>query len=199
MVYRRVPVYRAPAWASPRAAALAPWPWSFEFGGGRTVVTGSNGQLTGGTNFTMGGGYNFNPRAGLMLEFSDSWLGVTNNALDKNLASDGDADVWSVTLNPIWRFRVGGPVGGYIIGGGGYYQHRLRFFTPGVINDPIFGPIPVTFENDQNDDAGGVNIGAGLTFNLGWGAKFFMEARYHHIFTPGYDTQIIPITFGLRW
>ncbi len=203
VVYRRVrvarPVYQAPAWASPGAAALAPWPWNFDFGGGPTVVTGSNGQLKGGSNFTVGGGFNFNPRTGFVLEFSDSWLGVTNAALDQNGAFDGDADVWSLTLDPIWRFRIGGPVGGYLIGGGGYYQRRTKFFSTGVFNDPFFGPVPVTVETDQNDDAGGVNIGGGLTCNLGWGTKFFVEARYHHIFTPGAATEIIPVTIGLRW
>lgn len=104
-----------------------------------------------------------------------------------------------MTLNPIWRFRIGGPVGGYIIGGGGYYQRQERFIIPGQAFIPFFGLVEADQEIHQNDDAGGVNIGAGLTCNLGWGTKFFVEARYHHIFTPGADTQIIPITFGLRW
>jgi hypothetical protein len=198
-VYRAVPYYRAPAWASPGAAALGPWPWNFEFGGGPTAVAGSNNQLTGGSNFTVGGGYNFTPRTGFIIEFMNSWLGLTNQALQQNGAIDGDANIWSVTVNPIWRFRIGGPVGGYIIGGGGYYERENRFIEQQQINDPIFGPLLVNEEVRQTTDAGGVNIGMGLTWNWGWGTKFFVEARYHHIFTSGSDTQIIPVTFGFRW
>ena len=128
-VYRR-PLYRAPAWASPNAAALGPWPWNFDFGGGPTAVTGSNNLLNGGSNFEFGGGYNFSPRVGWVLEFMNHSLGVTNNALQQNNAISGDAGVISVTLNPIWRFRIAGPIGGYLIGGGGYYQREMRFDEP---------------------------------------------------------------------
>jgi hypothetical protein len=198
-VYRPLPYYRAPAWASPGAAALGPWPWNFEFGGGPTTVTGSNGQLRGGSNFTVGGGYNFTPRSGFVLEFMNSWLGLTDQALQQNGAVDGDANIWSVTLNPIWRFRIGGPVGGYLIGGGGYYQRDYRLIEQQQVNDPVFGPLLVDEEVHQTTDAGGVNVGMGLTCNLGWGTKFFVEARYHRIFTSGDATQIIPVTIGLRW
>ena len=190
VVYRRVPVYpvyRAPDWASLRAAALGPWPWNFDIGGGPTVVTGSNPSLTSGSNFSVGTGYNFKPQAGFVIEFSQSWLGLTDRALQQNNAVDGSASVWSVTLDPIWRFHLGGPFGAYLIGGGGFYQRSEDFL------------VPFQFDVHQTDDAGGVNLGAGLTWHLGWGTKLFVEARYHRIFTPGGDTQIIPITFGLRW
>jgi hypothetical protein len=127
----------------------------------------------------------------------NSWLGLTNQALQQNGAVDGDANIWSVTLNPIWRFRIGGPVGGYLIGGGGYYQRVYRLIEQQQVIDPVFGPLDE--EVHQTTDAGGVNIGMGLTCNLGWGTKLFVEARYHRIFTSGNDTQIIPVTFGLRW
>jgi hypothetical protein len=206
VVYRRVPVYRrypayyqAPAWASPSSAALAPWPWNFEFGGGPTSVSGSNGQLSGGSNFVIGGGYNFSPRVGFDLEFANDWLGLTNQALQQNGAFDGDASIWSMTLDPIYRFRIGGPVGAYIIGGGGFYERQYHFIEQQTVNDPFFGPILVNEDVRQTTDAGGVNIGMGLTCNLGWGTKFFVEARYHHIFTSGGDTELIPVTIGLRW
>src|SRR6185437_4807363 len=141
---------------------------NFDVGGGPTSVLGPSGRnLNDGGNFTMGAGYNFNPRAGYVLEFSNSWLGVSDTALQNNQAIDGSAQVWSVTLNPIWRFPIGGPVGGYLIAGGGFYN-------PGIATVRQF------------DDAGGLNAGAGLTCNLGWGTKLFVEARYHYLFTSGY-------------
>src|SRR5436309_3599635 len=130
VVYRRArvyrPMYRPPDWASPNDAALGPWPWNFDFGGGPAIVAGSNDLLSNGSNFEFGGGYNFSPRAGFVLEFMNSWLGVTDNALEKNGAIDGSAYVWSFTVNPVYRFRLGGPIGGYVIGGGGFYEREMR-------------------------------------------------------------------------
>src|SRR5690348_7436557 len=128
VVYRPVPVYRpyyrVPSWASPTSAALGPWKWNVDIGGGPTTITGPHDTLTGGSNFQFGAGYNFTPRAGFVFEFGDQWLGVTDKALNDNNAINGDAAIWSITLNPIWRFRIGGPIGGYLIGGGGYYQRE---------------------------------------------------------------------------
>ena len=184
-------------------AALGPWPWNFDIGGGPTAIAGdTRDRMTSGWNFTMGGGYNFTPRAGFVLEFSQSGLGLTDAEIRSNHADGGDADIWSITMNPIWRFRIAGPIGGYLIGGGGYYQLEERFNKPGEVFVPGFGGgffVPGEIFVREFDDAGGVDAGAGLTCNLGWGTKFFMEARYHYIFTSGTPTQIIPITFGLRW
>jgi len=203
-VYRPAPMYREPAWALPNAAALGPWNWNFDFGGGPTVVTGSQDQLSGGgSNFEFGGGFNFSPRVGFVLEYMNSWLGVTDAAIQQNGAVDGDAYVWGITLNPIWRFRIAGPIGGYLIGGGGYYERDMRFDEPVEVFVPTF-PVGGFFATGtqsvhQYDDAGGLNIGGGLTWNVGWGTKLFVEARFHYLFTSGNATEIIPVTFGLRW
>jgi hypothetical protein len=198
--YPPAPVYRAPPYASPTAAALGPWKWNFNIGGGPTpVVGGTRNQLTNGWNFIFGGGYNFTPRLGFVLEFMDTGLGVTNTTLQQNQANDGDAEVWSITLNPIWRYRIAGPVGGYIIGGGGFYQRETRFFQTALFQDSFGNVFQGNVTNRDFDNTGGVNIGTGLTCNIGWGTKFFVEVRYHYVFTSGYATQILPVTIGLRW
>lgn len=198
-VYRPA-YYREPAWALPNSAALGPWNWNFDFGGGPTVVTGSNSLVSSGSNFEFGGGYNFNPRTGFVIEYMNSWLGVTDAALQQNGAIDGDAYVWGITFNPVYRFRIGGPVGAYLIGGGGYYERDMRFDEPVQLYNPFRG---VSFEGTESvhqyDDTGGVNGGMGLTWNIGWGTKLFVEARFHYLFTSGKPTEIIPVTFGLRW
>jgi opacity protein-like surface antigen len=198
------PYFNYPSYGAPRAAALGPWPWNLEIGGGPAPVLGGAGrQLYGGSEFVIGGGFNLSPRAGFVLEFMNTGLGVTNSNLQSNAAVSGDASISAVTLNPIWRFRVGGPVGGYVIGGGGYYERDVHFNQP----------VSFTFQNHlgqtvtgtgyqsvhQDDGAGGLNIGAGLTWNVLRGMKLFAEVRYHYMFTSGYATQILPITFGLRW
>jgi len=47
----------------------------------------------------------------------------------------------------------------------------------------------------------GVNLGAGFAFNLSDSSniKFFAEARYHRMFTPGTDASFIPVTLGIRF
>src|SRR5215470_15743759 len=46
----------------------------------------------------------------------------------------------------------------------------------------------------------GENIGAGLTFRLGESqAKIYAEARYHHAGYNRVATQLVPVTFGIRW
>ncbi len=201
--YRPYALYSPLGMWPPSGAALGPWRWNFNVGGGPTAVLGNaRNQLTNGWNFTIGSGFNFTPRAGFILEFSNSGLGLTDSTLVDNQASDGNASIWSVTINPIWRFRLGGPVGGYLIGGGGFYERDLGFTESGQIFVPTFDGgfyTPGTFVDHQIDDAGGMNVGAGLTCNLGWGTKIFIEARYHYIFTPGNATQLLPVTIGLRW
>ena len=201
--YYDTPGYPQMNSAPARGAALGPWPWNFNFGGGPTpVVGGSSRQLDNGSNFVVGSGYNFTPRLGLDMEFMDAGLGVTDSALQQNNATDGTAHLWSVTLDPIWRFRIGGPVGAYVIGGGGYYERDTRLTEQTRVFVPTYRGgfyAPGLQDVYQTDGTGGLNAGVGITCNLGWGTKLYVEARYHYVFTSGGNTQLIPVTIGFRW
>lgn len=51
----------------------------------------------------------------------------------------------------------------------------------------------------RSANAGGENVGGGLTFRLRGRTKFYTEVRYHHA---GYNigkVDVLPLTFGLRW
>jgi hypothetical protein len=49
-------------------------------------------------------------------------------------------------------------------------------------------------------DAFGENIGGGVTYRLGEGGlNFYTEFRYHHASYHKVSTNIIPLTFGIRW
>jgi len=192
------PVTGQSAYHGPYDPALGPWKFNFNFGGGPTAVTDSHDKYKTGGNFTVGGGYNFNQRLGIALEFMQTDLGLTDNALNQNNAFDGDSWLWAVTVEPTWRYKIGGIVGGYLIGGGGFYEREDKFDQT-VVVPTFFGQRPIHVVDRQTDDTGGLNAGAGFTFNVGWGTKFYVEARYHYIFTAGRATQIIPVTFGFRW
>jgi hypothetical protein len=66
----------------------------------------------------------------------------------------------------------------YLIGGGGIYGYKSD--VSGAKTNTDFG----------------LNGGIGASFPLS-GFTTFIEARYHHIFTPGTATQFIPVTFGI--
>jgi hypothetical protein len=192
----------APSWASPKSAALGPWRLNFDIGAGPTSAAGPPGELGAGSNFQIGAGYNFTPKEGVVLEYMNSRVGISQTVLNQYGAVSGVANVWALTINPVYRFRLAGPIGAYVIAGGGYYERDARYNEPGTgfvpgFHGGFYGP--GTIVNREPDGAGGVNAGAGLTWNWGWGTKFFVEARYHRAFTAGYATQIIPVTFGLRW
>ncbi len=58
-----------------------------------------------------------------------------------------------------------------------------------------------------SSNQGGLNLGTGLTHNIGSGAKIYAEARYLWVNSPGPSaTQVgsgtvsmIPVTFGIRF
>jgi hypothetical protein len=75
-----------------------------------------------------------------------------------------------------------------------------------LVFDPFFGFItPVLVPATQllasiHRDALGGNLGAGFTIGLGSsGLKFYTESRYHYANTAYRATQIVPVTFGIRW
>lgn len=68
----------------------------------------------------------------------------------------------------------------YIIGGVGMYNSS------------------VTDVDDSSSTDVGINVGAGLNFPLTGMRGVFIEARYHSIFTENRNTNMIPITLGLR-
>ena len=184
--------------------------WSAEFGGGVANPTGDAGShVYTGWNFTAGGGYNFRPSVGVMGEFMYTSFGINRTTLDRLNFPDGDMHVWAFTANPILRLNPSGPVGAYVIGGGGVYHRLVEFTQPTVALiegfDPFFGffyPVLVPAEQvlrSYSTTKGGLNIGGGMTFALGsTNAKFYVEGRYHHMFTK-VGTDIVPVTFGIRW
>ena len=97
---------------------------------------------------------------------------------------DGDTKVLAGLLNA--TAEMGGMMASpYILGGLGMYNLSGEIDTP-------FGTL------EADDTEFGLNIGAGMKFNLA-GFSSFLEARYHHIMTEGDATAIIPITFGIMF
>jgi opacity protein-like surface antigen len=162
-----------------------------------------------GFNFVASGGPRFNPRLSLSLDFSLHYFNLKNSFTDPvtgvDLSLGSDMRMWSLTLNPSYEFIKKERLSAYATGGYGLYNRRLLLAAtgavPAVACDQFWevcvssGPQMVT--GNPSPYKGGFNAGGGVAF--GATNKFFVEARYHRMFTANAPTQIIPLTFGIRW
>ena len=197
--------------------ALAALPASAQFshftgfvGGGFTnPINPIGSRLDTGWNVAAGVGVNANHHFGLMLDFMFNDMPINQRFLNQVQAPDGSVRVWGFTLDPVVHLTQEGPVDFYVTGGGGIYHRTVEYTQPviqqGVFFDPWFGFYPAAFGTNQiigsfGQYKGGINGGAGMSFKLGnSNIKAFAEARYHHIFTRNVATDLIPVTFGIRW
>jgi hypothetical protein len=179
-----------------------------EGGGGFTAPLGnSSNDLTWGWNFRGGVGWKFSKRINLMAEYEFDRNKIPAAILEQVDEPGGNVHTWSLTLDPVWNYKTSGHWGGYLTGGGGFYRQLTSFTEPveaqGVYCSyfycyPIYYTENVVVSH-YSSNQGGLNIGTGFTFGNFEHAKLFTEARYEWLDTPGHSTQIIPVTFGLRW
>lgn len=212
--------------------------YTFEFGGGATVPTGATGKRTTLSYSLKGGaGINFNKKLGVMAEYNFDHFGLSGSTLanqqgvfagkyvDQNgdpidfSGLDGNAHIWSLTLNPIFTFHDGEKTSAYVVVGGGFYRKITNFTLPavGVGYSYYYGPyeyvVNQTFENYSNN-AGGVNGGIGFTYKGSRFAneRFFAEARYVEVFNSASANSVasdyppsnartgyFPVTVGIRF
>lgn len=179
--------------------------YTFEVGAGLTLPLGNTYHYYNTSYaFQAGGGRNFNKHFGVLLQFDYDNFGINGATLEnqKNLYTtlcpdsdpncttptslDGNAHVWSFTLNPIYTFYQGDTVGAYVVAGVGYYHKVTSFLTPqeGEYCDPYYGICESYVANALYDhytsNAPGYNGGFGLTYKFSRFAneRFFIEGRY---------------------
>jgi len=181
---------------------------AIEAGGGAVAPIGnSQRDLTWGWNFTGGVGYKFTPRFALMAEYQFDRNKIPGAVLAAVGEPGGFIHTWSLTMDPVFYYKTGGRVGGYITGGGGFYRKVTSFTEPAEAEGEYcdyFSCYPYYYTTNvvvshYSSNQGGLNLGTGLTFG-GWNsAKFYAEARYTWLDTPTRGTQFIPVTLGIRW
>ena len=135
-----------------------------------------------------------NGSVGVMVDFLAAGLGINHATLVRQGAQHGTQKFWAVTLDPIVHINERGPADFYLTGGAGIYGQLTKYRVPA-------GPASqYDLIRTENLYRPGVNGGAGFAFNLGeQRLKVFVEARYHHLFTPGAGASLIPITVGVRF
>ncbi|MFL6414793.1 MAG: outer membrane beta-barrel protein [Bryobacteraceae bacterium] len=183
---------------------------TFGVGGGYTTQTSRTANyLDNGGNLQVTGGINLGPILGLGATFMYNGMGLTGSALSQVSVPDGHANIYTLTLEPKIKVPLG-PVKAYVLGGGGWMRRTVAYtqpvLAPTYIYNPwwgYYGPALVTANQELgsiSQSAGVWDIGAGLDFNLprtNW--KLFAEARYFSGFTNQTHTNIVPISFGVRW
>lgn len=182
-------------------------------------VGNTKNTQTFGYNVKFGGGWNFNQRVGLLLEYEFNRTGIPNSVLAANqttsgTAPNGNVHIWGFTLDPIVYLKNSGGWGAYVTGGGGFYRKLTSFTQPvfeGIVCDFYYGCYPAygnQLISHFSSNQGGLNLGAGFTHGFGDGRmKLFAEARYLWVNSPrSSPTQIgsgtvsmIPVTFGVRF
>jgi len=182
----------------------------FNVGGGVGFPQGDLSTfVNSGGHAVIGAGYAFSRVVGVDTEFMWHALPINTKAKDFLQTPGASARQYSVSLNPIVRFTEGHAVGAYAIGGIGWYHRSGETTRPGVgvVCDPYWswwygcGIGTVNFvTGSASANAFGENIGGGLTIHLGQShAKFYTEFRYHHAGYHRVSTNLIPLTFGIRW
>jgi Outer membrane protein beta-barrel domain len=184
--------------------------FSFSVGGGFSQPVGNTARnLDTGWNVAAGGGVNFTPYVGAMINLGYNSFGINSGTLSTLGFPDGGLHVFSATFDPIVHFNPHGHVDMYLTGGGGWYRREQEFTQPafqGTVGfDPFFGfypaVIPVTeVLSSYSVNKPGVDVGAGFAMGTKWHGKFFAEARYNRIIMGNNShTDYIPVTFGFRW
>lgn len=190
--------------------------YTFEGGAGFNAPIGNDlPYITWGGNFTIGGGLRLASQFSLLGEYSfidDKLPGAfvaANNPAGGGNGSGGNTHIQSLTVEPVIDLFPKWSNGAYLIGGGGRY-HKSTNFTALVGYDFYGYPVYVNAASFSSNQ-GGFNAGFGIYHRMGgvYGdgtAKLFAEARYLWIDTPkvgqvnGFGrTELIPVTFGVRW
>ena len=192
---------------------------NLHLGGGIGVPLNPTARFAGVSgNFQMGAGYNLNKHNSIVGEFMwhalppnrNSLLPLVKPGLQSIHASD---NLYALTTNYMFHTE-GNRFGYYLIGGGGwYYRHaQLKNYTvaPGTVCAPAWdwwgyicraGFVPSdNVLATRGVSSGGVNAGVGFTVRVtDWGLKLYMESRYHYAPSGHISTQVVPVTFGIRW
>ncbi len=175
-----------------------------------------------GLGFTAGAGYNFTRKHAVVGEFMWSHLFLSSSALNpirvalQDSSVDGRGNLYALTGN--YRFELRGKsLGVYFIGGGGLYHrsvslsHKVTTGATSITCEPTWewwgfscsrgAVVSNQTLASSSSSVLGVNAGIGFTVRVGEEAPYrvYIESRYHYAPTKGISTQMVDITFGIRY
>jgi len=188
--------------------------WTGHIAGGATVpLNDLTNVVNTGWNFTLGATYwpSMEGFLGIMLEGQYNGFSMTNDFTNILHVPDAYGAFWPVTLNLVLSPRRNAKAGLYLVGGGGLYILHAAATAPtttgGIVCEPWwpYYCYPTTIPADyvlgsKTVTKGGVDGGVGINLPVGPESAFYIEGRYHYVFTDkGNTIEFIPIVAGLRW
>jgi len=188
--------------------------FNFNVGGGVGFpLSDTSNFVNNGSNFVVGAGPNVNHVLGFSGEFMWQDLPLKSGVIRSLGIPGANSRQYSLTGNIILRVPTHAGVGAYFIGGGGWYRRNEQALAPGLAAGTVCPPFWVWWGvcttglfptavviGSRTADAFGGNVGGGLTVRIAEGLKFYTEVRYHHAsYGRGVTTDVLPLTFGLRW
>ena len=199
--------------------------WFGQINTGWAFPTGDSGDYLK-DDWTFGGGAMYWPSdwsigIGLdvnyvKMDLSSKAIGEINDLINQDPTNDGeitggDVENWQFALNGVWSLGPQTDSGFYLTGGISWNRVTGRVTNTGLVYyppicDPWFwwcvpggiGPGTIV-AGKQDTDEFGWNVGAGYSFDTGYGGKVFVEARYQQIQFDGDNIEYIPLTVGYRW
>ena len=184
-----------PALAQPGYFGSEPWRPTGSFGVGVSApVNPLANRLNTGWNIAGGIGVTRN-YFGVTADAMFNDFGINSRTLAQVGARSGSQKFWAVTVDPTFHVNDRGPLDFYVIGGGGLYGRYTKYRAASAARSGF------DLVSSEQILRPGVNLGAGFAFSLSQysNIKFFAEARYHRMFTPGADASFIPVTVGIRF
>jgi opacity protein-like surface antigen len=154
-------------------------------GGGSTLALGDFGDF-----------FNNGPHGVLGLSFQPSGfpLGIRIDGMYHRISGDEDAlgfddlntQIINGTGNLVYSFSTSTEtaIRPYLLGGGGVYNIK-------AVGDDVLG-------DAESDTKFGINAGAGFDYRATETLGIFLEGRFHLIFTEGDNTNVLPISLGVR-
>lgn len=184
--------------------------WShlaFEAGAGFTQPNGTASDLLNpGWSIRTGAGWNFSRHLGVLAEYDFSRYGWQSPVLSSGARANGNVHIWSLTAEPIWRYKITDHFGGYGVAGVGFYRQVTGYGNkvPGTDCNPFFGCYPVTQTNGGNSSSGnqvGANGGLGFTYKTKEANRwaYYLEVRFTWLDTRPETAAFFPVSLGVRW
>jgi hypothetical protein len=188
--------------------------WNATVGGGVGFPEGTSANFANnGANFVIGAGPNLRSYLGIDGEFMWQDLPIKRGVVEQLQVPAASAREYALTLNAIFRVPTHGKLGFYGVGGGGWYHRSGELTTPALVKGSICEPCLVWWGGCVNglvpgnlvlasasSNAFGGNVGGGITYPIGsTSLKLFTEIRYHHAPNKKVNSDLLPLTLGLRW
>ncbi|MCP3099452.1 porin family protein [Myxococcus sp. K15C18031901] len=181
-------------------------------------ISDANNRFDVGWGFVVGGAYNFTDMFSVQAEYQYSDFDVKDSALAQEAIS-GDHVLQYGDLNVIVNLVPRKRWGIYLLGGPGIYYRKVELTQfGGAVVAPVCDPwLLVCFDDvvavdnvlgSRSSTDFGLNGGVGFTYRVYGPMRVYVEARYHYIFGPRFDTptgshrangQYLPINLGLRF